>query len=247
MINKYFLAKMNIPAYLKKFLYRNSESEYEELPEGYKRVEYIESTGTQYIDTGYYANFKTRVILEFSYTQSNGDNYSNGFVFGSANESVGSPSLSIGINKNESIIYRNSDTQDIFILPFAANTNVKYRMETYKNYIKINNTIYTSSMRLLTQTLRYSSYLFARHQKLGTNTGYAYSILKGKIYFCQLYEDDILVRNFIPCKNSNNKVGLYDLVENKFYSNSGTGDFVAGEEINVKKDVTKNIGGQKNG
>lgn len=247
MINKYFLAKMNIPAYLKKFLYRNSESEYEELPDGYTRVEYIESTGTQYIDTGYYANVKTRVILEFSYTQNNGDSFSNGFVFGSSNEGSGRPGISIGIDKNDSIAYRNSDTEDIFISPFVVNKNVKYRIETYKNDIKINNTIYTSSMRLLTQTLRYSSYLFARHQKKLNNIGYAYSILKGKIYFCQLYEDDILVRNFIPCKNSNNKVGLYDLVENKFYSNSGTGDFVAGEEINVKKDVTKNIGGQKNG
>lgn len=231
MINKYFLAKMNIPAYLKKFLYRNSESEHGELPDGYTQVEYIESTGTQYIDTGYYASAKTRVILEFSYTQNNGDAYSNGFVFGSSNDNIGRPGISIGIDKNDSIAYRNSDTADIFTSPFVVNTNVKYRIETYKNDIKINNTIYTSSMRPLTQTLRYSSYLFARHQKTGANTGHAYSILKGKIYFCQLYEDDILVRNFIPCKNSNNEAGLYDLITNTFYTNAGTGTFNVGPVV----------------
>lgn len=41
-----------------------------------------------------------------------------------------------------------------------------------------------------------------------------------------------LIRDFIPVKRkTDNKVGLYDLVEHKFYGNSGSGDFVAGPEI----------------
>ena len=210
------------------------------LPDGYQEVEYIESTGTQYIDTGYYASAKTRAIVEFSYTQSNGDTYSNGFVFGSANNGDGRPGVSIGINKNNFIFYRNSDISEAFHSPFVANTNVKYRMETYKNDIKINNTIYTSSMGLITQTSRYSSYLFARHQTNDkTNKGYACSILIGKIYFSQLYEDDILVRNFIPCyRKVDGIIGMYDTVNDIFYTNAGTGVFSKGNDVIATQQFT---------
>lgn len=36
------------------------------------------------------------------------------------------------------------------------------------------------------------------------------------------------VRNFIPCKNISGILGLYDIVNNIFYTNAGTGTFTAG-------------------
>ena len=46
-------------------------------------------------------------------------------------------------------------------------------------------------------------------------------------------ENEELVRNFIPCKRIiDNKPGLYDLVNNLFYTNQGTGDdFIAGPDV----------------
>ena len=38
------------------------------MPSGYTEVEYIESTGTQYIDTGFTPNQDTRMLLDFQYT-----------------------------------------------------------------------------------------------------------------------------------------------------------------------------------
>ena len=52
-------------------IYGNSE--YEGLPDGYTRVEYIESTGTQYIDTRYYPNNLTDVECKFMYNQLTGN------------------------------------------------------------------------------------------------------------------------------------------------------------------------------
>lgn len=37
-----------------------------------------------------------------------------------------------------------------------------------------------------------------------------------------------LVRNLIPAKNSSGTLGLYDAVNNVFYTNAGTGIFTAG-------------------
>ena len=51
-----------------------------------------------------------------------------------------------------------------------------------------------------------------------------------KLYSCQIYDDDELIRNFIPMVDKNdNTVILFDTVNQKTYSNSGSGQFVAGE------------------
>ena len=54
----------------------------------------------------------------------------------------------------------------------------------------------------------------------------------GKIFTFTIYEGDERKRHFIPAKrNSDNAVGMYDLVEHTFYPNLGTGSFTAGPEL----------------
>lgn len=54
----------------------------------------------------------------------------------------------------------------------------------------------------------------------------------GKIYEFKLYDNDILVRNFIPCyRKSDNVAGMYDIVSGKFFTNDGTGSFAVGNNI----------------
>ena len=60
----------------------------------------------------------------------------------------------------------------------------------------------------------------------------AYSKFIGRLYSCTICENSNYCRNFIPCyRKSDNKLGLYDLVEGKFYTNQGTGDFERGKDI----------------
>ena len=55
---------------------------------------------------------------------------------------------------------------------------------------------------------------------------------KMKLYSCKFYDDDTLIRNYIPCyRKSDNEIGMYDLVSNTFFTNAGTGTFTAGAEI----------------
>ena len=42
------------------------------------------------------------------------------------------------------------------------------------------------------------------------------------IYYFKIYDNDVLVRDFIPVLDSNKKPALYDKVEGKFYYNQGT-------------------------
>lgn len=65
-----------------------------------------------------------------------------------------------------------------------------------------------------------------------------------KMKYCKIMRNDILLRNFIPCKSTTTVTnvdgdtvpadtkGLYDLVEGEFYTNkSGGKDFTAGPEV----------------
>ena len=49
-----------------------------------------------------------------------------------------------------------------------------------------------------------------------------------RIYSCKIYDNGMLIRDYVPCKNANNIVGMYDKVNRKFYVNLGTGSFIAG-------------------
>ena len=54
---------------------------------------------------------------------------------------------------------------------------------------------------------------------------------KIKIYYFKIYDNDVLVRDFIPVLDNYGTPCMYDKVERKFYYNAGTGDFIAGPII----------------
>ena len=61
--------------------------------------------------------------------------------------------------------------------------------------------------------------------------GSAGSLGKFKLYKFKIYESDVLVHDFIPAKiktNSDDIICLYDKVTNEFFTNAGTGSFIAG-------------------
>ena len=78
---------------------------------------------------------------------------------------------------------------------------------------------------LLIPTLIYI-YLFANHIDNSVE-----QIASIKLYGCSIYDNDIMIRNFVPCKNPNGVVGLYDSVNSQFYQNAGSGTFTDGPEV----------------
>lgn len=86
--------------------------------------------------------------------------------------------------------------------------------------ITANNTISDFQAEML------SIYLFRGHNNYGLTT-----VTKQKIKYCKIFQDNTLEYNFIPCyRLSDNEIGLYDIENNKFYTNQGTGIFLKGNE-----------------
>ena len=54
----------------------------------------------------------------------------------------------------------------------------------------------------------------------------------GKLKYFKAYINNKLKINLIPCYNvQDGTIGMYDTVEGKFYTNQGTGDFIAGPDV----------------
>lgn len=50
----------------------------------------------------------------------------------------------------------------------------------------------------------------------GSDSYAAAHLFVGKLYYMNIYENDVLIREYVPCKNSSNVVGLYDRVNQTF-------------------------------
>jgi len=60
-------------------------------------------------------------------------------------------------------------------------------------------------------------------------SGDFYEHFLGEIYACQIYEGDTLVRDFIPVRKGTTGY-MYDKVSGNLFGNSGTGDFILGND-----------------
>ena len=51
------------------------------------------------------------------------------------------------------------------------------------------------------------------------------------LYYFKMWVSGTLVRDLIPCKDGSSQVGMYDMVDGKFYGSSSNASFVAGPEL----------------
>jgi len=74
--------------------------------------------------------------------------------------------------------------------------------------------------------------IFCAMQKSNNNTGWnPYRYAAGYLYYFRLWVEGTLVRDLIPCKDTNNTVGMYDIVNHVFYTSPNGNAFVAGPTV----------------
>ena len=200
----------------------NSCSTITNLPFGYQEVEYLESTGTQYIDTEFKPNNNTSVEVKFQYTK-----IAASFLFGARDAAAGSSANAFTLNisgENKAVTaYGSSGNKEYAVADKIIHVIKKEKNELYVDGIKQNLTIQNSEFKSKGSLEIFAAYDAGTFGKLKSNA---------KIYYFKLYDNGILVRHMVPCyKLSNNERGLYDLIENKFYTNQGTGTFGIGSNI----------------
>lgn len=194
------------------------------LPDGYQQVDYIESTGTQYIDTGVKTSNNTKIIAKVINTFGKADAsqpYGGGLLGArkSSSESnfsyvTGSLNDFIGTGSSYSQITKNTNTSML---------NIEYDNSSIE--ITCGNYSYSNDNLSISIDDAYNIYLFALNQQ---NT--VQSLGTFKLYSFKMWNNNSLVRDMIPCyRKSDNVAGLYDTVNGVFYTNQGTGTFSIGD------------------
>ena len=180
------------------------------LPEEYQQVDYIESTGTQYIDTGY--------------TPVQGDNFeiknvttkSNGMIFYSG---TGENQLGIFVFDNDGYYkYFATGAASHFLSPNVTNETIKI----------INGDLYYG--KTLKAQSSYVGVLNTTLQIFRRPTGIAY--ISAEMGRFTITNGNAIKLDLIPCyKKSNNEIGFYDIINDEFYTNQGTGTFLKGNDV----------------
>ncbi len=189
------------------------------LPAEYREVEYLQSSGTQYIDTGFKPNQDTRVVVDAHVLSVNGI-ASNGLHIAST---IGGGTFYTTYIANGAVVGSRYGKQNP--MTFAANKpnwNQRLVYDKNKNVTTVGGYKITANYEKFQHA--YSIYLFARNNAGAMDFG-----SMSRIYSCKMYDNGTLIRDYVPCLRKADSIpGMYDLVNNVFYTNGGTGDFVCG-------------------
>ena len=205
------------------------------LPAEYQKVEYIESTWTQLIDTWYLITPNTEVSVDYQFTSANAQD----FVFGVGSDTNTSSWMTFCVYigywwSSLWSVFRGWISDWTYDNTWANNWPTK---DTNRHTFVLNNwhfLTYNSSwtlqsdvttQRTITRTAEHSFWLFcwwrtdlwpSRQNKTAA-----------KLYWCTIKESWTLQRNFVPCyRIADSVVWLYDTVNNVFYTNDGTWSFI---------------------
>ena len=197
------------------------------LPEGYEQLEYIESTGTQYINSGYKPSPNTGVRADYQFTSISPVQQRIYGVHGS-DSTTGSFTYVYYINGSSVLAYGYKDgTGNWKSTGIAADTNRHtFKFNVEKGYWKYDSQYSVNvAESIATNTATANMFILAA---TANGTSVANKIGIAKLYAFDIYEDGEIVRQYVPCKKSDGTIGLYETVEGQFYQNAGTGTFTAG-------------------
>ena len=195
----------------------NLEEKTGKLPLGYKELEYIESTGTQYIDTGIHINNTDNIEICFQNISNNGDC----LLFG-ARTNASSKNCSIYFSNTIELDY---GAYNVNRLDFSINNT---RLNKHTIRIEANSKCVVDKTELAITEIEfetdYTAYLF-----YGNGNQFLSNKFYGRIFSCKIGNK----RNFIPCVNPQGEIGMFDIVSGTFFENEGTGEFTAGPEADL--------------
>lgn len=203
----------------------------------YKEVEYIQSSPTnpwgaswtyQCIDTWYIPTLNTEISIDIQLTST-------------ANQSTLFWEITTDTSYLSFISYINGSNHWWWYMRnwnSWGTTDTNVTVDTNRHTFVVNKStykIYTNWTQVYSgnnwqsPSTNWNQSLFLLCNRQGTSRDiYA----AAKLYWCKIWDNWTLVRDFIPCyRLSDNEIWLFDKVENKFYTNAGTGSFTKWADV----------------
>lgn len=188
------------------------------LPAGYTQLTHITTAGSAYVNTGFKPNNNTRVEIGVKVANTT----SVQFPF-CARSTSGGGAPYFGV------LFRNGDIRSDFgsgnvFFTQGANATSQINIDKNKNQCTIGSETVTNTQASF--QVDYPLYLMASN-----DGGTAAYFASGDLIFCRVYDNDVLVRDFIPSQNASGVAGMYDLVGKQFYGSATDTPFIAGDPI----------------
>ena len=215
------------------------------LPSGYTRLLYIESDGNQWIDTGVKQAANTVAEIELMFPSlpvpgTDGSCIPRYSYFGATSSPV---STTDDTFTGQIIAFKDPWVDGVYwgrVFKDVAHLGKWFDLPTIKagtdySVVLRNGGVCTVDGQTLEEgtatagDLNY--YLFAMNNSGAVPTGECWGAgANVRIYSCKISYGNEVQRDFVPCQDPNGKIGMYDMKNEEFYENKGSGGFQAGPE-----------------
>ncbi len=204
------------------------------LPAGYTELEYLQTDGNSWIDTGIKGDMSYKYEIDFQ--QLDAGQYRNWGAFDQSGFS-GGPNMSLTYATGFAVRWTVSGSASQVLSNFSS-------LDSNRHHIIIDNGYVTwDGVNKGRSTGHQDNYVFGYNLFLGTvNPGgnTPTSNAKSKYYSYKVWNTSgDLIQDLIPAKNSSGVVGMYDMVSGQFFTNAGTGEFIAGLPVSIKIATTR--------
>jgi hypothetical protein len=186
------------------------------VPTGYTRLGYITSDGNQMINTGIYGNENTAIETQFVNNAIAGDNTTRVII---GDNWSGPFTLSVVAT---TYAYQYMGNLRIARLDYwkIGELYTVYMDQTTGQTVNGTTTAWTGTPNAFTTTKQLTMFKTTDVSNRG---------VLADLYYLKILQNGKLVRNFIPARrDSDNVVGMWDTVTETFFTNAGSGSFVAG-------------------
>lgn len=210
------------------------------LPAGYRQLEYIESSGGQYIDipVQFYAN--KQAVIEWIMTHRDSyPNYSpynnwHGYLFGCSVYGSGSTYKNFSSDyyshsSNNNVTYASTISGNATSGGYGVKIGTKTWVmlsttQKHSQYLENGEWVDLSPLSTLNRPIRQN---FNGLRLFDANIGNRTRTYPLTLHWFKITVDNVEVVNLVPAlRTSDSKPGLYDTLNNQFYINQGTGEFL---------------------
>lgn len=179
-----------------------------------QKLQYLESTGTQWINTAFNATSNSRIVFDFQSTGPSNDSIKA--MFGAR---LNNDTKCFDVFALPTTVYPQYGANAYDTRPITANISQRLTYDFNANKTTVGST--TVSFTPETFSTGYPIYLFTLNDNGNPDSRY----IKGRLYSCQIYDNGILVRDYIPVLDFSGVACLYDKVGGSLYYNRGSGAF----------------------
>ena len=193
------------------------------LPEGYTAVNYLQSSGTQWIEMGVAPNQNTKAVLKIKIDEltrqgasligSRTDVNSDDKFITYLDDYGGTRFLFRMDGQPEAIPWKGLTTDKIYIVTLSG-TEMKAELE--------------DGTAVFSKTFSVSDFTSTMTMALFRSKGVSGAYFQGRIYSCKHYSGDELIQDFVPCLDTGGVPCMFDFVSQKPFYNVGTGSFTWG-------------------